>query len=362
MLKRVVMVGSFPPPVHGMAAVNKSIYEKLIMAGVKPLVIDISATSLERSFISRISRFPAVVTGIRKFIFSYGKKNVTLYMSISGGWGKIYEIIFILIARLKGMKLFLHHHSFAYLDKKSILLFILLKCSGSSSVHITQSKGMSKRLKNVYNMLSKTISISNVVFLNIEENIKNTSVSSLKTIGFIGNVSVDKGILEFLNLVELYESEGLLISSLIAGPFEDDNIEKIVKEKISALRTVKYVGPKYGKDKALFFSTIDVFIFPTLYSNETEGIVNHEAMSNRVPVIAYGRGCIPEIIDSNSGLVIDPVEPFAPLALKKIKEWLKYVESYNFASSSASKKFNVSYNDNMYHLKQLLDDMIETDG
>ena len=37
---------------------------------------------------------------------------------------------------------------------------------------------------------------------------------------------------------------------------------------------------------------IDLLIFPTRYTNETEGIINHEAMSRGVPVIAYGRGAI----------------------------------------------------------------------
>jgi len=48
----------------------------------------------------------------------------------------------------------------------------------------------------------------------------------------------------------------------------------------------------------------------------------HEAMSRGIPVIAYGRGCIPEIIGADCGLVIDPADPFVPAALAKLESWL----------------------------------------
>jgi glycosyltransferase involved in cell wall biosynthesis len=90
-----------------------------------------------------------------------------------------------------------------------------------------------------------------------------------------------------------------------------------------------------------FFAAIDALIFPTRYNNETEGIVNLEAMRDGLPVISYGRGCIPEIVQPDCGLVIDPTEPFVPAAVAKIKDWMASSESFQAASKAARKRFEV---------------------
>ncbi|MGB5147908.1 MAG: glycosyltransferase [Porticoccaceae bacterium] len=112
------------------------------------------------------------------------------------------------------------------------------------------------------------------------------------------------------------------VHAKLAGPFQDADTEQAVRERLRALPQVEYVGPQYGAAKDAFYAGIDALVFPTRYENQTEGIVNHEALSRGIPVIAYGRGCIPEIIGADCGLVIDPAEPFVPAALAKLENWL----------------------------------------
>ncbi|MGK2925646.1 MAG: hypothetical protein ACSLE2_08485 [Lysobacterales bacterium] len=38
-------------------------------------------------------------------------------MSVSGGLRQVYELAFLLLARMRGMRLFLHDHSLEYLDR-----------------------------------------------------------------------------------------------------------------------------------------------------------------------------------------------------------------------------------------------------
>ena len=66
-------------------------------------------------------------------------------------------------------------------------------------------------------------------------------------------------------------------------------------------------------------------------------------MRHGVPVIAYGRGCIPEFIASGCGLVIDPVMPFTPPALTQIKQWVENTEAYRAASRSAIERFTIAH-------------------
>ena len=58
------MVGAFPPPTHGMAAVNAAVRERLLGAGVELLVIDVAAPSLDRSPMKRLGRLPKVLHGL----------------------------------------------------------------------------------------------------------------------------------------------------------------------------------------------------------------------------------------------------------------------------------------------------------
>jgi len=354
------MVGAFPPPVHGMAAVNAAVRKRLVEAGAQPVVIDVSARSLERSLLARLRRLPRVLKGLAKVVLTRRLRGGTLYMSVSGGLGQMYEVFFVIVARLHQMRLYLHHHSFAYLDRPSYLTRALTLVAGSTSVHITQSTGMTARLCTQYPAVRRSIPISNAVLLVAGRTQKASTRPALQTIGFISNISAEKGIFEFLGLVEAYEAEELQVSAKVAGPFQDNPTERQVRQRIADLRTVEYVGPQYDDGKSSYFDSIDALIFPTLYSNETEGIVNHEAMSHGLPVIAYGRGCIPEIIGADCGLVIDPAFPFASAALAQIRTWLDSPELYRSASRAAEERFATTLARNARRWDELLREILGT--
>jgi len=84
----------------------------------------------------------------------------------------------------------------------------------------------------------------------------------------------------------------------------------------------------------------------------------HEAMSRGIPVIAYGRGCIPEIIGADCGLVIDPADPFVPAALAKLESWLAEPAAFEAASQAAAARFARTYNENAARWRALLQDIV----
>ena len=240
----VFMVGAFPPPVHGMGAVNTIVREQLIEAGVELTVIDVAAKGLKRSPAARFARVATVLRGLGVFLCSDGRREATLYMSISGGIGQFYDVCFVALARLTRMRVYLHHHSFAYLDKRNWLTHLLIRMSGLVATHITQSPGMAKCLRDHYSPVHHVVPVSNAVFLVAESSKGNVRHFSLQTIGFISNISKEKGIFEFLDLVAAYEREGLQLSAKCAGPFQDTETETLVRQRIGELSTVEYVGPK----------------------------------------------------------------------------------------------------------------------
>lgn len=353
MRRTIYMIGAFPPPVHGMAAVNAAVRERFANAGGVPVVIDLSASSLDRSLVVRLKRLPRVVHGIGALLFRWKIHDSSFYISISGGFGQIYEILFVLLSRLRWKRVYLHHHSFAYIDKTKWITRILTWIAGPRSVHITQSQGMATRLCSLYSSVHRVVPISNVIFFINGRPQAGTMHNKLKTIGFLSNISAEKGVFVFLDLVAAYEAEGLDIHAKLAGPFQDSITEQKVRKRILELHSIEYVGPQYGETKEAFLSSIDVLIFPTMYDNETEGIVNHEAMSHGVPVIAYGRGCIPEFIGTECGLVIDPSLPFIQPALVQLKQWLVNIDAYKAVSRSSIERFACAHAVNSFRWCEL---------
>jgi glycosyltransferase involved in cell wall biosynthesis len=353
---RILMVGGFPPPVRGMPVINAAVRNEFEKAGITPAVIELSALNLTRSLPARLGRLPKVLRGLSRFALMRGLHGTIFYISISGGMGQFYETLFVILARLHGMRLYLHHHSFAYLTKPTFYTTVLTKTAGVSAVHITQSFVMAAKLRATYT-LKYLRPISNTVFLTNNETYPNQIRTRLITIGFISNISREKGVFEFLDLVAVAEKDNIPMKAKLAGPFQDSRVENLVRSRLAQLRHIDYVGPKYGVDKDIFFENIDVLIFPTRYANEAEPIVTHEAMRSGVPIIAYGRGCIPEIIGKDCGEFIDPHEPFVPAALEKIKKWTDDPASFAAASKAAMDMFADTFHQNKKRWQELLSEL-----
>lgn len=354
---QVTLIGAFPPPVHGMALVNAAVEKALNELDAKACVIDISADDLKRSFAGRLSRLPKVLQGLFRLLTISRLKGTALYMSVSGGAGQIYEIMFALIARMRGMRLFLHHHSYAYLDHRSAATKWLSYVAGSEAVHVALSPGMVERLKALYPIGKTTIVSNSAIFLRNSDH-KSPKNRDLRTLGFLSNISAEKGVFEFLDLVAAAHKLGLPVAAKLAGPFQDQDMEVAVRSRLSVLTGVEYIGPVYGVDKDKFFSDIDVLVFPSRYKNEAEPLTLHEAMSHGVPIIAYGRGAIREIVGTDCGCVIDPVNSFVPEALQQTDFWMRDSALFRAASVSAAARFDKTHNENLGRWHALLSDIL----
>ena len=350
----VVMIGAFPPPVNGMATVNAAVYEHLKQAGANPLVIDLAADSLDRSLTVRLCRIPKVFTGLIRLLFDREVRKKRFYMSLSGGNGQGFEILFLLIARVRKMGICLHHHSFSYLIRRSWLTEFLLNVAGPFTTHVTLCPEMASCLRKTYPVVRRVFPVSNAALLSNNAPKPKRYRSRLQTVGFFGNISAAKGVFDFLNLIEAIMKEKIGVKAKLAGPFQDVETEHEVRRRLAQQGATEYVGPKYGIEKETFLSTIDVLIFPTRYVNEAEPLTIHEAMSCGVPVITIGLGCIPEIVGSESGKVIDPVEPFGPAALMQVKEWVAFPQTFETVSRSAANRFSETVSDNMHRLAGIL--------
>lgn len=350
----IVMIGAFPPPVHGMANVNKAMHQLLSREHGKVIVIDISASSLNRSLLVRLERVYKVLAGILALLWHGKRRHTTVYMSVSGGGGQLYEALCILSSKIFRAKLWLHHHSFAYLgETPSALTTLLTRLAGPRANHICLSAAMAERLRALYPAVGSTFTLSNVVLLEG----KGESCSprqQLLTIGYLSNIAREKGVFHFLDFCESLDRQGLSVKAAIAGPFQDTQTEESVRARLAALPNVEYLGPVYGDAKQQFFTKIDVLAFPTVYANEAEPLTIHEALSNAVPVITFDRGAIGEVITEACGLVIPKDADFAGAAVACVQRWLEAPDEFNAASCHALLRFEELKTVNQARLEHLI--------
>lgn len=242
-----------------------------------------------------------------------------LYLALSGGTRQIADALFLLLARARGLRLFVHHHSFAYLNERSWIAALCLRAS-SRGTHIVLCETMGERLCARYGITQERLRIlSNAAFLAPEESnaVPAPPGASLR-LGYISNITAEKGIFTFLDVVAAANAGDLAVEADIAGPI-DPAIQRRFRERVASLGSVRYCGPVYEQAKTEFFGRLDVLLFPSLYRNEAEPVVILEALRQGVPVIAFARGCVGCMVPHQAGLTMRETEAFSVRAIEQLK-------------------------------------------
>jgi len=349
------MVGAFPPPVHGMSVINAGLYEQICGRGIAPVVLNLSPASLSRSLLTRLGRCRSVAKALLQYLREVlAGRGTTVYVGLSGGWGQLYEALFVAIARVRSARIFLHHHSFAYLDRRSMPARLLMRLGGSSATHVVLCESQRQRLRRCYGV-SRTRVVSNAAIMAVVGT-GNRTQSRVERIGFLGNISREKGINEVMAVAERLARQGTGIELYIAGPFENVSVEKAVQNAVARLDTTKYLGPRYGMEKESFWELIDVLLFPSKYSNETAPLVVYEAMAHGVPVIAWERGCLCDMMSPTAGILVSREEDFVAVAVEQLLAWQRDPAVFTEVSKAAAKQFNRQREKHGDSLESLLDE------
>ena len=117
----------------------------------------------------------------------------------------------------------------------------------------------------------------------------------------------------------------------------------IVKYKLE--QNVIIHGKKLGKEKSIFLENTKIFVHPTL--NDAFPLVILEALQNGLPVITTNEGAIPEIIDDETGIIIQKNDP-EQLAMKIIS-LLSDKEHLKTLSKNCVDQFNERYTASIFN-------------
>jgi len=186
--------------------------------------------------------------------------------------------------------------------------------------------------------------------------------TAVETLGFLGALTADKGILEFLQVVGRLTEEYQDLQFRIAGPCSDDEIRQHVRSACENNSRLRYVGAVYGEAKTAFLDSIDVLLFPSTYRNEAEPFVIWEAQASGIPVIASERGCMEEMmrLRSHQPLLVRRNQSFVDMTLKTILGWLSDPGSFASRSAEVNLKFRTASIDARRHFEMVFCQQPET--
>jgi len=322
----MIFVGPFPKPVHGQSLATQSMFEFFLDAGFCVNKVDVSSTGLRKILV----HFYACL-----IILLFSKTPV--YISLNSNKGLILNILLVLVARLKGSKLYLHYHAYDHIRRKSKVLYCLTKIAGKEACHIVLGEKMARDLRQCTDFELDTYIVNNSKLINLKSSVEKQRSAFIK-IGHLSNLTQEKGLTDTINTA-IYLKDFFPIQLYLAGPTTSEYVrEEITRAKEVLGENLKYLGPLYGEAKDKFYSEIDYFIFPSKYKNEAEPLVVLEALSASVPVIASNIGCIADDIGTTGGISLNIDEDFA----YNVKGYLNKVEhqlNYAQASTNAKKRF-----------------------
>ena len=244
-----------------------------------------------------------------------------VYLSASGRSGLFYNMFLAAAARIFRCEIFVHHNSFAYIDRDDWRMALLVKLSGPTATHICGCAGMERRFRDLYGVTGRVVLLSNGAFY------PPSSIGAMPDggplcLGHMSNLSREKGLDLVFEVFRALRAEGVAARLILAGPpvgSADAALIRQAREEFGG--ELEYRGPLYDDAKQSFLREIDVFVFPTRYRNEADPMVLYEAMANGVPAIAYGRGCIPWQLSEGGGISIAPGADFVGEALPGLSRW-----------------------------------------
>lgn len=126
------------------------------------------------------------------------------------------------------------------------------------------------------------------------------SPSGALRIGFVGRLTEDKGIVDFLNLLRDLRSRGMVLEVIVVG---DGPQLALVTSAVAAGELVHYRFLNHPQ-LAEVYRDLDLFLFPTRRDSESLGLVGLEAMACGTPVAAYsGAGPDTFVIEGETGFL-----------------------------------------------------------
>src|SRR5262249_2156312 len=139
----------------------------------------------------------------------------TVYTATEG-WGKLYNFLILGVGRLFGYRLILHHHTSYH---NSLSFRWLVRLAGPRAIHVALGRSMASDLKRRYPITREVMVVHNACFAPLPQNPTPVARELPRLrLGFLSNLSRDKGLDIVLEVLRAGKSAGLDIVLRLAGP------------------------------------------------------------------------------------------------------------------------------------------------
>ena len=200
------------------------------------------------------------------------------------------DFLFVLILKLFKKKILFHLHGKGIKEEaKNSIKRILYNYAFRKEKVICLSSLLIDDIKDVY---KDHPYIVNNGIKHIDAFVpKSPYKNKIVTVLFLSNLLYSKGIIDFLDALEILVKNEVRFKGLIIGEEADldmNQLNKIMLNK-NLLDFVTYIGPKYSEEKNTMIYSSDILVLPT--HNDVWGLVILEAMQAGLPVISTEGRC-----------------------------------------------------------------------
>jgi len=326
---RALIIGPLPPPLHGMSLATEALADH-VDAISSVTRIDVGPGKARRTY--HVRRIVRVAFAVVRVIVNRRRARY-LYLACDGGAGMLYSLVLVAAGRIAGYEVFLHHHSYVYISHKKRLMTAIVRAGGARCHHIVACTTMARDLRDAYGPTVQARIVSVAYALPSARD--RHAVSRPLRLGHLSNLSVEKGLAVAIATADALGAEMAGARLVLAGPATSPNDRALIEAAVAG--GAEYWGPATEEEKHRFYSSIDVFLFPSRYRHESFGLVAWEAAAHGVPVIAFRNGCLTQEALGDGGLVLEPNDDFVDRAVGQLREWARDPALFQRASACATR-------------------------
>lgn len=331
---RVLAIAHFAPPVHGMSVATERFVE-LLDERAPTRRYKITSEHTERSMAHGVVRIWRVARAMAAML-AHRPSSGRIYLSSDAGAGLAFTIALLATARISRCTVFVHHHSYKNLRRRSRLFGAAVRIGGPRATQIVTCSRMAEDFRRAYPS-ARSVAVVPYDFL-IEGSAAGpvSRGGSALVLGHLGNLTEEKGLGRVFETLEATLAADIDAELLLAGPLADEEAKEILRTGLArAGDRARYLGPVYGPARRAFYESIDVFLFPSQYAHESFGIVAGEALACGIPVIAYESGCLCAEGVGPGAVIFDRREPFTPGAVSQLATWASDPQALEVAGQRA---------------------------
>jgi glycosyltransferase involved in cell wall biosynthesis len=317
--KKLLIVATLPPPIHGANIINKYIAESdglrdIFEVHVFQMQYASSIENLGKISLKKLLGIIKYVLCLVVVLFRF-RPDVVYFVPMISGLAFYRDCLFAFMFKLFNIKTIYHLHGKG-IHKAIQQTFNLITYRwffyGASVITLSEK---------LFDDISSLVKRDNVFFLPnaIEYHAGDASDSFNRKengsfqILFVSNLMSTKGPLVLLDACKELKNRNVSFKAKFIGGerldlTKEEFLQAISRNNLS--EQVSYLGSLYGPEKDAVFSSSDVFVLPT--TNDCFPLVIIEAMAHGLPVISTDEGAIPEMILNNvTGFIVDKNNPAA---------------------------------------------------